>query len=55
MEDESPDDGEALSWRQDPEKSLSDWTIVVKTETGVSTYHTHKLFLLLGLGLASTF
>mmetsp|Transcript_15717 Transcript_15717/g.24447 ORF Transcript_15717/g.24447 Transcript_15717/m.24447 type:complete len:658 (-) Transcript_15717:629-2602(-) len=37
----------SVSWRLDPEESLSDWTIVVtsKISRQVSTYHVHKNFL----------
>lgn len=33
-----------LTWRRDPDKSLSDWTIVVTTGTSKepATYHVHK-------------
>ena len=39
-----------LSWRDDPERSLSDWTIVVRCEvTGASeSFHVHKAMLAAG-------
>lgn len=41
-----------LSWRLDPEESLSDWTILVKTKRSnddkVDTYHVHKSVLGVG-------
>ena len=39
-----------LSWRDDPERSLSDWTIVVRCSvTGASeTFHVHKAMLAAG-------
>ena len=42
-----------LSWRDDPERSLSDWTIVVRcpvtSDTGTSeTFHVHKAMLAAG-------
>ena len=39
-----------LSWRDDPERSLSDWTIVVRCiVTGASeTFHVHKVMLAAG-------
>ena len=34
-----------LSWRDDPEESLSDWTIVVSSAGEESTFHVHKAML----------
>ena len=34
-----------LSWRDDPEQSLSDWTIVVSSAGEESTFHVHKAML----------
>ena len=44
------EDGEhPLSWRDDPEKSLSDWTIIIaKADQSNSTYHVHKAILAAG-------
>jgi len=37
----------SLSWRTDPQDSLSDWTINIKNmvDNNVTTYHVHKNFL----------
>jgi len=46
-----PEDDEAeLSWRLDPSRSLSDWTVkvVVKGTKTVQTYHVHKSVLAIG-------
>ena len=37
-----------LSWRDDPEESLSDWTIVVSSAGEEFTYHVHKAMLAAG-------
>jgi len=37
-----------LSWRLDPEVSLSDWLIKVKDENGTKDYHVHRAMLATG-------
>jgi hypothetical protein len=56
-DDETDDEAEDLSWRLDPRRSLSDWTIqvVVKGTKIQETYHVHKSILAVGPRRSSYF
>ena len=55
-EDEIDDEIEQpLSWKLDPEESLSDWTLIVRRYTESKTYHVHKACLAVGPGKSEYF
>lgn len=49
-DDKSSDEEQRLSWRLDPEDSLSDWTLMIEKEHSgsVQEYHVHKNILAVG-------
>ena len=48
-EEPEPGADAPLTWRDDPEKTLSDWTIIVsKNDGSTATYHVHKNMLAAG-------
>ena len=51
------EDGEPqrLSWRDDPERSLSDWTIIVTCGARTQTFNVHKVMLAAGVQLSEYF
>lgn len=50
FEESDEESEQQLSWRLDPEESLSDWTLVIETENSVESkeYYVHKNILAVG-------
>ncbi len=50
FEESDEESEQQLSWRLDPEESLSDWTLIIETENSVESkeYHVHKNILAVG-------